>query len=118
MEKLKATLEFDGDELVVDSEWANTGTMYAKRGDSLDPVGMVVRYSFQDGHADFRDANAHTGLAVTYWRHSGIGNTDLGTTSLDVLVFRLACLLAGDGDWTDADIREALDLGDAEVAAS
>lgn len=45
--------------LVVDTEWANTGTVYAVADGALEPTGARLRYSFHAGGPSFYTADAH-----------------------------------------------------------
>lgn len=86
----------DGIVLVVDGEYANTGTVYARRADELDPVGKRLRYNFQADRVEFAapDTNPHDAQTKAAWS-TGTGSVDWWVGRLDALVDRVVTLLTG-----------------------
>jgi hypothetical protein len=53
-----------GLDLVIDRDYANTGTLYATTRDGLDPVGARLRYNFQDTYWTIKDPDDDVGPSL------------------------------------------------------
>jgi hypothetical protein len=65
MQALENRVNAHGYELVVDGEWANTGTCYAVAKGTLSPVAARLKYDFQGGEMTFRSLT-DIGRATSY----------------------------------------------------
>lgn len=90
LSRIEELLAADDLILVIDRQYANTGTVYAT-GRSLDAVGERLSYTFQRGSVNF---NYATGGQPAVW-FSKTGTAPFVAQSLDELVERVAILLAG-----------------------
>jgi hypothetical protein len=79
--------------LVIDKEWANTGTVYAT--DGLDAVGPSLAYRFDRGQVTFRwiDLAGMKQDPAASWATTG-GTADFCCPTLRALVDRVAIILA------------------------